>query len=179
MSDGQHDEWAAFGLPEPPPPWLSEAAVAHQRWTHSQLSGDHRDTLKRWPAASSLACGELTVAFVHYARRADGAFADDLPDPAAGEFARLWERVPGDVVVFGHDHRECDLAAGSRRFLNPGSVGCHDRAEARAVILTPADSALDVARLAVPYDDTDLLRAFDERQVPWRDFILRAFIRRA
>ncbi len=22
---GNHDEWAAFGLPEPPPPWLREA----------------------------------------------------------------------------------------------------------------------------------------------------------
>ena len=82
---------------------------------------------------------------------------------SAGEYGVRWE---------GHE------PSGGRRFLNPGSVGCHDQAEARALILTSADSAIDVARLAVPYDDTGLLRAFDERHVPWRDFILRAFIRR-
>jgi len=65
-----------------------------------------------------------------------------------------------------------------RRFLNPGSVGCHDKAEARTLILAPADGAPSVARVTAPYDDTDLLADFEERQVSERDFILRTFIRR-
>ena len=81
------------------------------------------------------------------------------------------------VVVFGHVHREYDLTDGARRFLNPGSVGCHDQPEARALVLTPASSAVSVAKVAVKYEDAELLRAFEERQVPWRDFILRTFIR--
>jgi hypothetical protein len=174
---GNHDEWAAFGLPDPPPPWLSERAVAHQHWTRAQLSDLHRDTLKTWPYALPLACGEVNVVCVHYARGLDGEFAD-FTDLSVPEIERLYERVAGDVVIFGHEHRECDLQASGRRFLNPGSVGCHDRAEARALVLTPADGSIDVARLAVPYDDTRLLQAFDERQVPWRDVILRRFIRR-
>lgn len=175
---GNHDEWSAFGLPEPPPPWLRDAAIAHQRWTRSQLSDAHRDTMKAWPYALALDCGDVTAVFVHYARR-DGEWSDEpSANPTGSDFEQLFAGVAGDVVIFGHDHREHDLAAGDRRFLNPGSVGCHDKAEARALVLTPAASAIAVARLAVSYDDAELLPAFEERQVPWRDFILRTFIRR-
>ena len=176
---GNHDEWSAFGLPEPPPPWLPEPAIAHQRWTRRQLSDGHRDAMKSWPYTLSLKCGEVTVVFIHYARR-DGEWSDDEPSaqPSGSDFGRLFAGVAGDVVVFGHVHHEYDLTDGARRFLNPGSVGCHEQPEARALVLTPASSAVSVATLAVRYEDAELLRAFEERQVPWRDFILRTFIRR-
>jgi hypothetical protein len=35
---GNHDEIAAFGLPKPLPPWMSEGEAEHQRWTHDQLT---------------------------------------------------------------------------------------------------------------------------------------------
>lgn len=35
---GNHDEIAAFGLPKPLPPWMSEGEAEHQRWTHNQLT---------------------------------------------------------------------------------------------------------------------------------------------
>ncbi len=135
--------------------------------------------MKRWPYTLSLECGEVTAVFIHYARR-HGEWSDDEPPahPTGSDFDRLFAGVAGDAVVFGHVHREYDLTDGGRRFLNPGSVGCHDQAQARALVLTPVSSAVSVAKLAVRYDDAELLRAFEERQVPWRDFILRRFIRR-
>ncbi len=176
---GNHDEWAAFGLPQPLPPCMSEGEAAHQRWTRSQLTDSHRDILKAWPYELSLTCGAATVMFVHYARRADGGFGHLDANATADDFGRLYEDVGGDVVVFGHEHRPYDLVVRGRRLLNPGSAGCNDRAEARALLLTAADVDVDVdvAKLAVPYDDAALLRAFEDRQVPARDFILRTFIR--
>ena len=46
------------------------------------------------------------------------------------------------------------------------------------MILTSTGEGLDATRLAVPYDDSDLMRAFETRRVPEREFILRTFIRR-
>jgi predicted phosphodiesterase len=174
---GNHDEIAAFGLPKPLPPWMSEGEAEHQRWTHDQLTQAQLEAVRSWPYELSVRCGEATVVFIHYARTTDGAF-DHVANPTADDLWRLHAGAAGDVVVFGHDHREYDLATGGRRFLNPGSVGCHDKAEARALILAPADAAPSVARVTAPYDDTDLLADYEERQVPERDFILRTFIRR-
>lgn len=174
---GNHDEWSALGLPDPPPRWMSDGEAAHQHWTRGQLSAGQRETMKTWPYALELACGQVAVAFVHYARRASGGF-DHLANPSARDFERLFRDLPGDVVVFGHDHQAHDLASGGRRFLSPGSVGCHDAAEARAMILTAVGPTLEATTLAVPYDDSDLMRAFEDRQVPEREFILRTFIRR-
>ena len=174
---GNHDELAAFGLPDPLPRWISEGEAQHQRWTRSQLSEAQLDLLRSWPYDLSVQCGEATVALVHYARKPGGGF-DHLADPTADDLRRLYEPVAGDVVVFGHDHREHDVAVGGRRFLSPGSVGCHERPEARALVLAPAEGTLNVAKVSAPYDDATLLADFEHRQVPERDFILRTFMRR-
>lgn len=174
---GNHDELAAFGLPRPLPTWLSEDEVEHQRWTRSQLSEAQIDILREWPYELSTRCGETTVACAHYARKNNGAF-DHVADPTADDLLRLYEVVQAAIVVFGHDHHACDVTIEGRRFLNPGSVGCHDKAEARALILESARCVPHIQMLTVPYDDTAVLLDLDERQVPARDFILRTFIRR-
>ena len=46
------------------------------------------------------------------------------------------------------------------------------------MILTSTGEGLDATRLAVPYDDSDLMRAFETRRVSHRDFMLRSFFRR-
>ena len=174
---GNHDELAAFGLPEPLPRWISEGEAEHQRWTRSQLSEAPLEVLRSWPYELSRQCGQTTVACIHYARKTNGAF-DHIDNPAAEELLRLYQAVDGAVVVFGHDHCEHDVTVAGRRFLNPGSVGCHDTAEARALVIASSGGTLSVEKLTAPYDDTSLLVDFEDRQVPEREFILRTFIRR-
>lgn len=175
---GNHDAWFAFGLPEPRPAWMSEGEVEHQRWTHRQLSDAHRAAARRWPYELAVEVGDATATLVHYARTPSGGFAH-LRRPTAEDFDRLYADLAGGVVVFGHDHRPYDLSFGGRRFLNPGSLGCHDRPEARALVLAPAGAGnVEVSRLAIPYDDAALLADFDRRRVPEREFIRQAFVRR-
>lgn len=175
---GNHDEWFAFGLPEPRPAWMSEGEAEHQRWTHAQLSNADREAVRAWPYELSMRVGTRTVAFLHYARLPSGEF-DHLGDPSAVDFDRLYGALVADLVVFGHDHRPHDLVSHGRRFLSPGSLGCHDRAEARALVLAEApDGDVEVERLVVAYDDAALLADFERRGVPERDFIRRAFITR-
>jgi len=123
--------------------------------------------------------GTQRVTFLHYARRPDGEF-DFVEDPSPAEFERLYRLVAGDIVVFGHDHRPFDVAYGGRRYLSPGSLGCHDRPEARALVLTTTPTGgITVDKVVVAYDDLELLADFDRRDVPDRDFIRRTFITRA
>jgi len=175
---GNHDAWFAFGLPSPPPGWLPGGVVEHEHWTHAQLSAEQREVVRAWPYELEVRLGAKTVVFLHYARRPDGEF-DYIAEPTATDLDRLFASVDADLVVFGHDHRPFDLASGGRRFLSPGSLGCHDRAEARAFVLGEAPGGdVDVEWVVVPYDDTELLADFERRSVPERGAILRTFITR-
>ncbi len=83
------------------------------------------------------------------------------------------------MVVFGHDHRPSDLSFKGRRFLSPGSLGCHDKAEGRALVLGEmANGDVDVEPVTVRYDDAALLADFERRAVPEREFIRRTFVTR-
>ncbi len=143
---GNHDEWSAFGLPSLVPAWMSPGEAKHQQWTSGQLSEALRERMTSWPYELAVRLGTCVVGLLHYARRPNGAFDHILKVPAADELRRLYDGVPGDVVVFGHDHRACDLIAGGRRFLNPGSLGCHDKAAARALLLTPMDDTVSIRK---------------------------------
>lgn len=176
---GNHDELLALGLPEARPSWMSEEEAAHHRWAHAQLSEAHREVVRRWPYELELRLGAQDVALLHYARRPDGSF-EHIVEPSASDLARIYGLTPGDVVMFGHDHRSYDLMFEERRFINPGSVGCHNRSEARAVVLTETPSGnVAVENLSVPYDDGELFVDFERRAVPAREFILREFMTRS
>lgn len=174
---GNHDELLLDGLPDPPPSWMSAGEVSHHRWVHAQLAAGQRAAMRRWRDSTDIRVGVATVTLLHYARTSTGRF-EQVVEPDADELDRVFTGVPGDLVVFGHDHRPCDVDAGGRRFLNPGSVGCHDRAVARALILETAGAGVLVSRLAAPYDDSDLLGDLERRRVPDRQLIRRTFIRR-
>jgi putative phosphoesterase len=176
---GNHDSWFAYGLPERWTTQMSAGELEHQHWTHAQLSDADRQTVREWPYQVSMKVGTKRVVFLHSARRPDGEF-DLIQDPSPSDFERLYRLVAGDVVVFGHDHRPFDIAYHGRRYLSPGSLGCHDRPEARALVLTATPTGgIAVDKIVVGYEDLELLPDFERRQVPDRDFIRRTFITRA
>jgi hypothetical protein len=87
---------------------------------------------------------------------------------------RLFGGFVSELIFFGHDHSSCDLQ-GRARYVNPGSLGCHTRAVARYCVAEFHEGTFTIAHRAVPYDDAELQRAFEERQVPEREFINQAF----
>jgi len=176
---GNHDCWFAFGLPAQWAASMSAEELEHQHWTHAQLSDVDREMVSRWPYEVTMQVGAKRVLFLHYARRPDGEF-DFIRNPSAADFRRLFSSAPADIVVFGHDHRPFDVVYEGRRFLSPGSLGCHDRPEARALILTATPKGeVSVEKVRVQYEDAELMADFDRRHVPARDFIRTTFITRA
>jgi putative phosphoesterase len=172
---GNHDAWFAFGLPRPRPSWMSEGELAHQLWVHAQIDPTLRSVVAGWPDAIREEIEGVHATFLHYGLTGDGrGFASLGPHPEPADLDRLFERGVADVVCFGHDHAPCD-ATGRARYLNPGSLGCSHEPVARYLVLDLADGRCRVERKAVPYDQGPLFRAFTEREVPEREFILAAF----
>lgn len=175
---GNHDAWFAFGLPKPQPNWMSDGEVAHQLWTHAQLDSGLREVLGAWPNRLTMELAGLRVDFVHYALDASGRkFQRIMRDPTAADLDAAFavhDATGAALIFYGHSHQFSDTA-GRARYVNPGALGCASEAVARFSVLTCSEASYDVRHRAVPYDDANLFAAFEERRVPERDFIVKAF----
>jgi predicted phosphodiesterase len=171
---GNHDEWFAFGIPDPRPAWMPEGAAAHIRWVHQQLDPSMRPVVAAWPYAIEVSREGVTLAFTHYPRDPDGGgFAPILTDPGSDALDRLFITPEADVIFYGHYHPASDVQ-GRARYVNPGSLGCDREALARFAILDiAADGMRDLRVFAVPYDPSDYFRQLREREVAEREFIER------
>jgi hypothetical protein len=83
-----------------------------------------------------------------------------------------------DLVFYGHTHRQSDVW-GDSRYLNPGSLGCHNEAKARYIMLEVGEgSSFEVEWCEAEYDDGALFGELDRRKVPCRESFRESFFRR-
>ena len=172
---GNHDEWFAHGLPHPPPPWMSEGELAHQRWVHDQLSPSLRPVVAAWTYTIHEEFVGTQVTFTHYGREASGrGFVPIVSVPRTSDLDAVFRPHRADLVFYGHHHPASDLT-GRARYVNPGALGCSPAPVARFCIVSFADGDYTLEQHAVPYDAAELFRQFEAREVPERDFIRTMF----
>ena len=172
---GNHDSWFANGLPEPAPPWMSDGELEHQKWVHSSIEPEFRNTIRQWPHLIEGEFEGVRISFLHYALTASrDDFASVVRDPCPADLDRLFTDIESDLVFYGHDHWPSDLI-GKARYVNPGSLGCHSEPIARFVILECDSGKYELEMRHVPYDDRALFEQFESRDVPHRHFIYKAF----
>lgn len=172
---GNHDAWFAGGLPHPAPPEMSPEEVHHHHWTHAQLDPDLRAEVAAWPFRTEVGAHGFTATFQHYALDRSGRdWVPIIREPTPADLDRLFGADPGSLVFYGHHHPAAD-ATGRARYINPGSLGCHVRPEARYTVVEFPPAGPVVRHEAVPYDDGELRAAFVARDVPARAQLSRLF----
>ena len=173
---GNHDALYVHGIPAPRPSRLSEGEVEHQQWTHRQLGDQWHSWVSDWPYQLDEMCDGLAISILHYGIRGPkGDFKSFVPHPPSNEaLDELFAGVPGSMVCYGHNHEHADNR-GKRHYVNPGSLGCYNKAEARFAILDITDGHYTLEYRSIPYNDASLLEAFESREVPERHFIYKAF----
>ncbi len=176
---GNHDAWFAFGLPEPQPAWMSDGERAHHEWTHTQIDPSLREVVSKWPLLIEEQVGGMHMVFVHYALNdMRNGFQPIQRDPTAAELDELFtphfHNQNVVLVGYGHHHPQSDVQ-GRARYVNSGACGCHSVAEARYAIVVLDDGTLQVEHRWAAYDDEPLVRAFQERRVPEREFLAKVF----
>ena len=172
---GNHDAWFAHGLPDPQPSWMSDGEVRHQQWVHSCLDSSLRTVVGAWPYLIQEVFEDFRVSFLHYGLNESGRnFAKFHQEPEPADLDEMYGSLNSDLVFYGHNHTDSDLV-GKARYVNPGSLGCHTGAVARFAVLTCRASRYELKVRRISYDDSALFRAFEQRRVPEREFIIRAF----
>jgi predicted phosphodiesterase len=173
---GNHEAWFVEGLPEPQPVWMSDGEVEHQRWTHAQLEPHLRSVLGEWPWVLERDFEGVSVVFTHYGLDSSGeGFHPLVRDATAQDLDSMFGSYEAELLFYGHHHVASDLQ-GRARYVNPGSLGCYHRATARYCVVELRRGRYTVEHRAVPYHDRELFDAFEQRDVPERAFIYRAFL---
>ena len=172
---GNHDQWFAEGLPNPIPEWMSQGELEHQLWTHSQIDTNLQRVIARWPMIMQEEFEGIEVAFMHYKLdETNREFERVLRDPTQEQLEALFQPFSVPIIFFGHSHFFLDQQ-GRTRYINPGSLGCFSQAVARHTALEIKNGTYQIEHRAVNYDDSDLWKTFEQRNVPDREFIYRAF----
>jgi predicted phosphodiesterase len=172
---GNHEEFLVKGIPEPRPAWMGEDEERHYRWTCSQLPINARESIAHWPYFICREFEGTLVTFVHYGLNSTGShFVPVISNPVPSDFDAMFGRFGSQVVFYGHDHKQSDLQ-GKARYVNPGPLGCGPEPVARFCVATFSPGTFTLEHRAVSYERSELLAEFERRQVPARDFILKAF----
>lgn len=176
---GNHDYLYPFGIPSPRPSYMSEEEVQHQNWTHTQINGAYKDEVRNWPFIKEIDLGNNRKAsFQHYGIDEQiMEFKRHIMHPVVADLDQMFIERNSDIIFYGHNHIATDIT-GRSRYVNLGSAGCYHDPEVRLGILTVTDEALNLEKYSLPYDDDGLMEAFEEREVPAREFITKNFITR-
>lgn len=174
---GNHDRWLAERSPDELGPT--------NRYVHHELSAADRAELGKLPHQLEVAPGVVAVHGTPY--RDTEYLLEEVADlrlaraPAGVVEARLGD-CRAELVLCGHSHAQHSAAATERTLVvNPGSVGCPRRVDAKLPDLVEAGSpharyAVTTRRphgwmielLAVPYDVTGVVaRARQHRRHDW------------
>lgn len=179
---GNHDAWYAFGLPKPQDLKIHPNEVRHTAWVHQAIGDNDCQKVAQWPYRHTLEVNGLRLGFAHYGLMpepdSDGhpLFCHFIKDPSPTDLDELFSRFEVDIVLYGHHHPASDIQGIRARYVNPGALGCSSTPHARYTLLDVApDGSYTLETRSPTYDDAVLQAAFDNRAVPEREFIRKAF----
>jgi len=152
--------------------------VEHAKWCNSQLSPNILKFLKDQPLSLKKAIEDVVCNFIHYPidhNRANSVFPFKHAKIEDENFELIFSEFSEDLVGFGHLHLSYEKKIKNQTFLNPGSLGCFGQPLARFAVIEYSQGKFKIFRHSIEYDDTDLYNKFEERNVPDREFIYKAF----
>jgi protein phosphatase len=149
---GNHDHSVGFGAECGCSPRFRVMAEATRDYTRSVLSNRDKEFLRDLPAC---ACRQVdgVVFFLCHATPADTLYEYRPPD------SPLWRREEEansgfDVILAGHTHLQFSRDFGSRKVINPGSLGQSKAGDPRARYAVWQDGKIELRALEYPFDET-------------------------
>jgi len=150
----------------------------HHDWVRGELDEDMIRWLGRIPILLTENISGMHISFMHCHPKDIGAAVPffEKEDPRLLE--DFYADVEGDLIFFGHTHRELDRICGcGRRFLNPGPVGAENGGIAPYLIIEEGPP-VRVIKGGTEYDLEVVRRELKCRKPPYHGFILEHFYSR-
>ncbi|HRX14180.1 MAG TPA: metallophosphoesterase family protein [Eubacteriales bacterium] len=152
------------------PPMMSHVPSEHKRYVFDTLGETYRERMRYLPLIVKRNIFGHKFAFLHYGLAKNNiykkhTFEQINPYPTIEFFDEMFYGIDADAVFFGHKHESIDLT-GERVYCDVGSVGCHEKSEARGIILNVTQESFSYERIAVPYERDAVKKEIERRQIP-------------
>ena len=175
---GNHEEYFVKGLSKPQPHYMSDGEYLHQKWTHSQLKKGMKEWLSGLPYIIQEVFQNVSLAFLHSPVLSEEKYKDfqDLRKCNKMDLDAIFDPYDSDIICYGHSHISSDIE-GRKRYINPGSVGCHTGNYAKLSVVEIRDNSYDVHHYRIKYNKQSLLSDMTTREVPDKEFICKTFFK--
>lgn len=156
---GNHEEFLVKKLSKAnKPKGVSECEVEHHDWTKNQLTSESLRSIEEWNYSIENLFDSLKIIFLHspYILQDNGFTRFFYSRNMKDEIEKGFEKFNSDVYCFGHTHDFLDMQSG-KRYINPGSVGCHPYRYAQFSIIELEKRRLKVHHHQVAYDKDSVI----------------------
>lgn len=147
----------------------------HHEWLAKRLDKRFIPRLNALPKELAVEYEGKRLLFTHYHLDSEKQFMEIDKEPSAEKLNKIYKDSPFDIVSFGHHHPVHLFSSEGRIYLNPGSLGCHDKPFARYATISITTEDLKVKLVEVAYNNQDFLSGYKSLAVPEKDFILSTF----
>lgn len=147
----------------------------HRRWTFARVPTDTRERLSRLPTEWSGEINGVSFFMTHSRPGNSNVFPLIYDKHDIHGFARDYESVNAQVIIFGHTHEPMCVRHHGRLFLNPGALGLGHHGRGRFAILTIDNDHIDVDFRSIAFDTARLTMDYFSRDVPDKEYIMEHF----
>ncbi|WP_335872846.1 metallophosphoesterase family protein [Bacillus sp. 2205SS5-2] len=178
---GNHDEAIVALLEGGSHPKSHAHALVHHQWIAENIHPSYLTYLKNLPRQIRFTIGGKSTLLTHYGYNFSKMNAPVSADPLANilhptleNMEILFQHNEEEIILFGHHHPQ-HLFEGGSMFINPGSLGCHNKSTARYAIIEKKHQHIYVNMKAIWYDRSEFLKSYHSLVVPQSDVILPIF----
>jgi predicted phosphodiesterase len=184
MVTGNHDEAVLALKYGHPYPESHSHAKEHHQWIADQLDDHLGKKLRKLPRELTFTEDHFRYLITHYPFKqgkkespiSEDPFMPIISEPDLEKIQQLFsDGSQNDFIGFGHHHILHNFKSERTHFINPGALGCHSIAEARYALVYTNEKEIHVEFKSVPYDRTQLFKAYKELDMPESAFLMKAF----
>jgi protein phosphatase len=147
---GNHDYSIGFSQDPRCSERFREMAEATRRFTDTILDPKHKNFLRELPLQAERQCGATTFYLCH-AIPSDPLYG--YCDAVSPRWLEELDRVNADVIFVGHTHLPSVRSFGSRRVVNPGSLGQPKNGRPEACFAMWEDGKVELKSFAYPVEN--------------------------
>ncbi len=145
----------------------SRVPEEHKRFVFESIGDAYRQKVDALPLFVCRVIGDKKAVFLHYAlsQTAGTTFIPIYQQPTKEIFDDIFKPLKADAIFFGHKHEPIDLT-GNSLYVDVGSVGCHNAAEVRGIVIEEKQKGFDYKRIALPYDRAEVFYIMKRQNIP-------------
>lgn len=177
---GNHDQAVLALMEGESYPKSHNQTMKHHKWIAETLDTNYVPYLKNLPRTLTTTFGEHEALITHYNYKDESLHISQDPfspivEPTFDTIQQLFSNSGATFITFGHHHPVHYFHTATNWWINPGSLGCHVKAEARYALVHILDEGIIVRLHAVPYERDQWLKLYRKLDVPDSDYILKVF----